>query len=299
MVAELMGRSTAVCRGLGGSMRIADLRTFCESLNLAALRRLPVLFVCENNRIADFSASATQHPVRPPPRRGFGIESTTVDGRDVEAVAVVTAALVAPLREGDGPFLPEVEVERWHGHYEGDPPRLPTRWSPGGDGGEGPAGPGSGAPRCARRRGRRPPRPGHRAAPVPDGAVGASPSASVATGSSTPHLGVGGDRLVRRRGDGGDGGDAPGRRACSSTSWACASTSGRTRQPSCGSCGPSCPRRPPTPTASRARPSRSPTRWCSSSTATSTGGGPGRRPRGGSRGRRGTPPARARGAPRR
>lgn len=167
MFAELMGRASGVCRGLGGSMHIADPKlgvfgangivgaglpiavgaglaarargagdvavaffgdgavaqgTFHESLNLAALRRLPVLFACENNKIAEFSTSETQHPV-PPAARGaaYGIESTTVDGADVGLVAATAAGLVERLRAGEGPFLLEVEVERWHGHYEGDP----------------------------------------------------------------------------------------------------------------------------------------------------------------------------------
>lgn len=167
MFAEVMGRSTGSCRGLGGSMHIADpskgilgangivgaglpiavgaayaqveLRTgavvaaffgdgavntgaFHEAVNLASLWHLPVLFVCENNGYAEFSPWQTQHPVPPLERASaYGLRADQVDGEDVDAVAKVAAELVASLRAGEGPAFLEVDVERWHGHYEGDP----------------------------------------------------------------------------------------------------------------------------------------------------------------------------------
>jgi 2-oxoisovalerate dehydrogenase E1 component len=98
---------------------------FHESVNLAALWRLPVLFVCENNGFSEFSRTEDQHPVTLRQRAlGYGIAHETIDGNDVEMTAQATANLVARLRGGDGPFLLEAVTNRVRGHYEGDPQRY-------------------------------------------------------------------------------------------------------------------------------------------------------------------------------
>jgi 2-oxoisovalerate dehydrogenase E1 component len=98
---------------------------FHEAVNLAALWRLPVLFVCENNGFAEFSRTADQHPVPLAQRAaGYGIAYQQVDGNDVEATAETAGALVARLRGGHGPVLLEAVTERGRGHYEGDPQRY-------------------------------------------------------------------------------------------------------------------------------------------------------------------------------
>jgi 2-oxoisovalerate dehydrogenase E1 component len=100
---------------------------FHEAVNLASLWHLPVLFVCENNGYAEFSSWETQHPVPPVERAAaYGIRAERIDGTDVEAVAKVAQDLVAAVREGEGPALLEIDVQRWHGHYEGDPTRYRT-----------------------------------------------------------------------------------------------------------------------------------------------------------------------------
>jgi 2-oxoisovalerate dehydrogenase E1 component len=107
---------------------------FHESVNLAALWRLPVLFVCENNGFSEFSRTEDQHPVPLRQRAvGYGITHETVDGNDVEMTAQATADLVARLRGGDGPFLLEAVTNRVRGHYEGDPQRYRAT-APGSDG---------------------------------------------------------------------------------------------------------------------------------------------------------------------
>lgn len=74
---------------------------FHEAVNLAALWRLPVLFVCENNGFAEFSRTEDQHPVPLKQRAaGYGIACETVDGNDVEATARAASRLVAELRGG-------------------------------------------------------------------------------------------------------------------------------------------------------------------------------------------------------
>ena len=95
---------------------------FHEALNLAAVRRLPILFVCENNGYSEFSSFADQHPVPVLERaRAYGIRAESVDGNDVVAVAGAAEELVEALRAGSGPILLESVTYRWHGHYEGDP----------------------------------------------------------------------------------------------------------------------------------------------------------------------------------
>ena len=108
---------------------------FHEAVNLAAVDRLPVLFVCENNHYAEFSPTETQHPVTPIERMAaYAVPGSQVDGNDVEAVAELAAEHVAALRAGEGPRFIEALTYRWHGHYEGDPSATatPTRSTSGG-----------------------------------------------------------------------------------------------------------------------------------------------------------------------
>ncbi|HEY2055490.1 MAG TPA: thiamine pyrophosphate-dependent dehydrogenase E1 component subunit alpha [Solirubrobacterales bacterium] len=95
---------------------------FHEAVNLAAIWDLPVLLVCENNIYAEFSDSRTLTRVPAVVDRcvAYGIDAKAVDGNDVVAVQLLTAAAAERCRAGDGPFLIEAETYRWHGHYEGD-----------------------------------------------------------------------------------------------------------------------------------------------------------------------------------
>lgn len=94
---------------------------FHESLNLAALWRLPVLFLCENNGYSEFSRAVDQHPVTLDRRaEGYGLPFLRLDGNDVEAVADAMADLIESVRNGGGPVLVEAMTDRAHGHYEGD-----------------------------------------------------------------------------------------------------------------------------------------------------------------------------------
>jgi TPP-dependent pyruvate/acetoin dehydrogenase alpha subunit len=95
---------------------------FHEALNLAALWKLPVVYLCENNRYAEMTPEAVHRAGATIAARGaaYGISGTVVDGTDVLAVyrAVVEAAGIC--RSGAGPVLLEAQTERWHGHFEGD-----------------------------------------------------------------------------------------------------------------------------------------------------------------------------------
>lgn len=99
---------------------------FHESLNLAALWRLPVIFVCENNGYAEMSPMSvhlvTENVVDF--ASPYGIPGVQVDGNDVFAVRAATAEAVERARDGGGPTLLECKTYRVHGHYEGDPQRY-------------------------------------------------------------------------------------------------------------------------------------------------------------------------------
>ncbi len=97
--------------------------TFHETVNLAAVWDLPVLFVCENNRYAEFTDSRTMSRREGVASIGpaYGVLATLVDGNDVEAVLDATQEAVDSCRRGEGPRLLEAETYRWQGHYEGDP----------------------------------------------------------------------------------------------------------------------------------------------------------------------------------
>lgn len=95
---------------------------FHESVNLAALWELPVVFVCENNGMAEFT-SRDEHSrvalvsdvVAP-----YGFARTNVDGGDVAAVWREFGKFLAAARRGNGPMLLECATHRRRGHYEGD-----------------------------------------------------------------------------------------------------------------------------------------------------------------------------------
>lgn len=95
---------------------------FHEGLNMAAVWRLPLVLVIENNRYAfstpiDQQYAAARLSDRGP---GYGIAAVTVDGNDPDAVAEALAEAVARARRGDGPSLIEAMLGRMRGHSEGD-----------------------------------------------------------------------------------------------------------------------------------------------------------------------------------
>jgi TPP-dependent pyruvate/acetoin dehydrogenase alpha subunit len=93
-----------------------------ESLNLAAAMRLPVLFVCENNRYSELTRIAdmvgnTDLAAR---ASGFGMPGIHVDGNDVLAVREVAREAIERARAGGGPTFIEAHTQRLTGHYVGD-----------------------------------------------------------------------------------------------------------------------------------------------------------------------------------
>jgi acetoin:2,6-dichlorophenolindophenol oxidoreductase subunit alpha len=165
LLAELMGRTSGVCGGRGGSMNIIDFKHrligsfgiiggsmaaavgaalaqqrrggvavaffgdgtanhgyFHECLNFAKVRRLPVVFVCENNGYGEFTpwraVTAGQITARP---EAMGIATQTIDGNDVWVVRDCAAAAVKRARAGEGPQFLESITYRYVGHSRSDP----------------------------------------------------------------------------------------------------------------------------------------------------------------------------------
>ena len=96
--------------------------TFLESLNLAAVWNLPVIFVVENNGYAestsrDYAVAVDSYVDR---AAGFGLPGVTVDGLDFFAVYEAAGEIIKRAREGGGPALLECKMVRMYGHFEGD-----------------------------------------------------------------------------------------------------------------------------------------------------------------------------------
>jgi acetoin:2,6-dichlorophenolindophenol oxidoreductase subunit alpha len=100
--------------------------TFHESLNLAALWNLPVIFCCENNGWAQFTPQKVYMRLENISKRAesYGMPGVTVDGDDVLKVRQAAQEAVKRARKGDGPTLLECKTHRWFGHYAGDPQKY-------------------------------------------------------------------------------------------------------------------------------------------------------------------------------
>ena len=102
---------------------------FHEGLNLSAIWKLPVVFICENNQYGEAMPVKDFVSVdRISKRAGsYGLEEISVDGMDVRAVAEAAYRAIALAREGKGPQFLEAITYRYRGHYMGDPENYRTR----------------------------------------------------------------------------------------------------------------------------------------------------------------------------
>ena len=97
--------------------------TFHESLNMASIWKLPVIFVCENNHYGISMSQDRHQAIKDVADRGaaYNIPGVSVDGNDPLAVYEAAHEAVARARAGKGPTLIECKTYRQHGHFEGDP----------------------------------------------------------------------------------------------------------------------------------------------------------------------------------
>src|SRR3977135_2317632 len=165
--AEIIGRSSGLCRGRGGSMHVVDVANgvlgatgvvggnlplaagaawaaqakgktaisviffgdgatgsgvFHETLNLAVLWKLPLLFVCENNGYAEFTSREEHSNVKHVSAFAapYGMPAKTIDGNDLLGVHAAAGDAIARLRRAEGPYLLECMTYRMAGHFVGD-----------------------------------------------------------------------------------------------------------------------------------------------------------------------------------
>lgn len=129
------GPPLACGAGLSAKVRGTDQVTACffgdgasnqgttlEGMNLAGIWKLPVVFVCENNRYAettapDYSVSGQDITAR---ASGFGLPSVAVDGQDPFAMYEASQEAIDRARRGEGPSFIEAQTYRYYGHFEGD-----------------------------------------------------------------------------------------------------------------------------------------------------------------------------------
>lgn len=133
----IVGSSLPIANGLAwaaqldGSRRVAvasfgdgaaNIGAFHEALNLAALWKLPVIFLCQNNRYAEHTSFAKSTAVERLSLRGasYGMPGVTVDGNDPDAMYGAGRAAIERARNGDGPTLIEAMTYRFNGHLIGD-----------------------------------------------------------------------------------------------------------------------------------------------------------------------------------
>jgi acetoin:2,6-dichlorophenolindophenol oxidoreductase subunit alpha len=114
-------QQVAVCFFGDGTTNIG---AFHEALNLAAVWKLPVVFVCENNLYMEYTpigaVTAVEHPAADR-AAAYGLESIIVDGNDADAVYAVAMRTLERARAGDGPSLVEAKTYRHSGHSRADP----------------------------------------------------------------------------------------------------------------------------------------------------------------------------------
>jgi TPP-dependent pyruvate/acetoin dehydrogenase alpha subunit len=99
-----------------------NIGVFHESLNMASIWKLPVVFVCENNLYGEYSAWHKTTPVEDMSSRAasYAMPGVTVDGQDLEIVAQAAQEAVSRARAGEGPTLLELKTYRFKGHSRTD-----------------------------------------------------------------------------------------------------------------------------------------------------------------------------------
>lgn len=122
----------ALASQLAGSTEVAltvfgdgstNIGAFHESLNLAAIWKLPVVFVCENNLYGEYTRINLSTPIEDLAERAaaYAMPSEIVDGQDHDAVAAAVGRAVDLARGGGGPTLLEMKTYRYSGHSRSDP----------------------------------------------------------------------------------------------------------------------------------------------------------------------------------
>lgn len=114
---QMRDQQQVVVAGFGESA--TDEGVFWESLNYAGLKKLPIIFICENNNYSVFSPQSRRQGGCGISERAstFGVKSKAIFGNDVDLVHEELSQAVLDARSGAGPFLLEAFTSRWCGHY--------------------------------------------------------------------------------------------------------------------------------------------------------------------------------------
>jgi TPP-dependent pyruvate/acetoin dehydrogenase alpha subunit len=118
---KIEGRDNVVIAYFGeGASNTGDVH---EAMNVAAVHKLPLVFVCENNVYAYSLPIEKSMAIEDVADRAqaYGFDGVAINGNDVLAVYQATQGAIARARAGDGPTLIECKTYRWHGHSEHDP----------------------------------------------------------------------------------------------------------------------------------------------------------------------------------
>ena len=117
-------KDVSVCFFGDGTTNIG---AFHEALNFAAVWKLPVVFVCENNLYMEYTpiseVTAVEHPAAGR-ASAYGLDSIIVDGQDADEVYRAASAAYAKARAGNGPSLIECKTYRYSGHSRADPAKY-------------------------------------------------------------------------------------------------------------------------------------------------------------------------------
>jgi pyruvate dehydrogenase E1 component alpha subunit len=119
--AQLLGQDRVAVANFGDGA--ANIGAFHESMNLAAVWQLPVVFVCQNNLYAEHTtyARSQRNGTVSARAEGYGMPGVTVDGNDAVSIYGAVDEAVGRARTGGGPTLIEAMTYRFNGHYFGDP----------------------------------------------------------------------------------------------------------------------------------------------------------------------------------
>jgi pyruvate dehydrogenase E1 component alpha subunit len=114
----------AVCFFGDGTTNIG---AFHEALSMAAIWKLPVVFVCENNLYMEYTPISAVTPVKNPAAdraSAYGLDRILIDGNDADEVYRCAQSAIARARAGAGPSLIEALTYRHHGHSRADPAKY-------------------------------------------------------------------------------------------------------------------------------------------------------------------------------
>lgn len=122
--AQLAGKGQVAMTFFGDGA--TNIGAFHESMNLAAVWKLPLIFVCENNLYGEYSPILLTTPFEDLVRRAaaYDMPAEMVDGNDVAAVHGATLSAVARARGGKGPSFIECKTYRHRGHSRSDPAKY-------------------------------------------------------------------------------------------------------------------------------------------------------------------------------